>query len=79
MMHNLTVQTCRFLQSDTIKSFVGFIMAANEAVRGVKDTAACHIGPALQSLIKTLDTLSAWVDEIPPAQQSLRYGNPAFK
>ena len=54
-------------------------MAANEAVRGVKDTAACHIGPALQSLIKNLDTLSAWVDEIPPAQQSLRYGNPAFK
>ena len=54
-------------------------MAANEAVKGTKDTAACQIRPPLQSLIKTLDTLSGWVDEIPPAQQSLRYGNPAFK
>lgn len=26
-----------------------------------------------------LDTLSGWVDQIPPVTQSLRYGNPAFR
>ena len=54
-------------------------MAANEAVRGTKDTDACHVSSALQSLVETLDTLSGWVDEIPPVKQALRYGNPAFK
>lgn len=28
---------------------------------------------------QVLDTLSAWVDQIPPVTQSLRYGNPAFR
>lgn len=70
---------CRFLGSDTIRSFVGFIMAANEAVKGVKDTEPCSTAPVLEALVADLETLSAWVDEIPPAQQSLRYGNPAYK
>ena len=26
-----------------------------------------------------LATLSRWVDEVPPSQQSLRYGNPAYR
>jgi Phosphotyrosyl phosphate activator (PTPA) protein len=29
--------------------------------------------------LQVLDTLSAWVDSIPPVTQSLRYGNPAFR
>lgn len=29
--------------------------------------------------MQVLDTLSAWVDQIPPVTQSLRYGNPAFR
>lgn len=72
-------EICRFLQSKTIKSFVGFIMAANDAVKGVRDTDNCNVSPPLQGLIQTLETLSSWVDEIPPLQQSLRYGNPAYK
>jgi serine/threonine-protein phosphatase 2A activator len=31
------------------------------------------------ALVAALDTLRAWVDEIPPAEQSLRYGNPAYR
>jgi len=30
-------------------------------------------------MVATLDVLASWVDEIPPEQQSLRYGNPAFR
>ena len=54
-------------------------MAANEAVRGQKDTEDCTSAPVLDALIRTLDALSGWVDEIPPVKQSLRYGNPAYK
>jgi serine/threonine-protein phosphatase 2A activator len=33
----------------------------------------------VQRLVTLLDTLNTWVDEIPPVEQSLRYGNPAFR
>ena len=73
--------SCRFLQSDAVKSFVGFILAANEAVAGKanSDLRVENSSQAVQSLLEILDTLSVWVDEIPPVQRSLRYGNPAFK
>ncbi len=29
--------------------------------------------------VQMLATLSRWVDEVPPSQQSLRYGNPAYR
>jgi serine/threonine-protein phosphatase 2A activator len=37
------------------------------------------LSPPLAALVAALDTLRAWVDEIPPAEQSLRYGNPAYR
>jgi serine/threonine-protein phosphatase 2A activator len=30
-------------------------------------------------LVEVLDQLQQWVVEIPPVQQSLRYGNPAYR
>lgn len=37
------------------------------------------MSPPLAALAAALDSLRAWVDEIPPARQSLRYGNPAYR
>lgn len=34
---------------------------------------------AVRALVAALDVLCGWVDDIPPAAQSLRYGNPAFR
>ena len=70
---------CSFLQSDTIKSFVGFILAANASVEGKSNSAVQDVSTAVQALVAMLETLSAWVDEIPPVKQSLRYGNPAYR
>jgi serine/threonine-protein phosphatase 2A activator len=69
----------RFLASDAIKDFVSFILSLNESVRGKKLSDPCPVSAVVQGLLDALSTLSAWVDQIPPAQQPLRYGNPAYR
>jgi serine/threonine-protein phosphatase 2A activator len=54
-------------------------MAVNTAVKGVKNSDPCHISAPVRALMDVLDTLSKWVDQVPPTKQSLRYGNPAYK
>lgn len=34
---------------------------------------------AIQSLLKLLDTLDEWIDEIPPLESPQRFGNLAFR
>jgi hypothetical protein len=46
---------------------------------GKKLSAPRQLSRPLAALVAALDSLRAWVDEIPPAQQSLRYGNPAYR
>ena len=33
----------------------------------------------IQNVLNLLDTLSRWVDEIPPIQQPQRFGNKAYR
>lgn len=37
------------------------------------------MSPALNKVIMLLETLSKWIDEIPPIQQPQRFGNQAFR
>ncbi len=69
----------RFLKSETVKEFVGFIVALNDAVRGRKLTDEVEVSPPVSQLLSILKQLGEWVDQIPPVQQALRYGNPAFR
>ncbi|BDA45850.1 Serine/threonine-protein phosphatase 2A activator [Coccomyxa sp. Obi] len=69
----------RFLKSETVREFVGFIVALNESVKGRKVSDECQTSPPVQGLLNILRQLSEWVDAIPPVQQALRYGNPAFR
>jgi serine/threonine-protein phosphatase 2A activator len=69
----------RFLASEAVKDFVSFILSLNEAAKGRKLSEPCPVSPPVQGLLDALAALSAWVDQIPPAQQSLRYGNPAYR
>ena len=69
----------RFLEGPTARDFVAFILSLNQAVTGVKLSAPCTVAPPLAALAAALDELRAWVDEVPPAAQPLRYGNPAFR
>eukprot|EP00201_Polytomella_parva_P000802 CAMPEP_0175082506 /NCGR_PEP_ID=MMETSP0052_2-20121109/26799_1 /TAXON_ID=51329 ORGANISM="Polytomella parva, Strain SAG 63-3" /NCGR_SAMPLE_ID=MMETSP0052_2 /ASSEMBLY_ACC=CAM_ASM_000194 /LENGTH=188 /DNA_ID=CAMNT_0016353721 /DNA_START=236 /DNA_END=799 /DNA_ORIENTATION=+ len=69
----------KFLDGKTFQSFMGFILYLNEAVKGKKIGDPMDQSPSIEKLDNMLGTLSKWVDEIPPLQQSLRYGNPAFR
>jgi serine/threonine-protein phosphatase 2A activator len=70
---------CRFLTSETVREFVGFIVALNERAKGRKVSDECQVSTPVQGLLDILQQLSEWVDAIPPVQQALRYGNPAFR
>ncbi|EOD21916.1 hypothetical protein EMIHUDRAFT_116959 [Emiliania huxleyi CCMP1516] len=45
--------------------------------RAVSDT--CEERPVIGALLAEFDAMAAWIDEIPPIQQAMRYGNKAFK
>lgn len=68
-----------FLKSSALKDFMGFILALNEAAQGQPVSAQTTASAAIDSMVSILDTLNDWVDEIPPAKQALRYGNPAYR
>lgn len=68
-----------FLQGATVQNFMGFILALNEAVTSRKNSDITQSSEAVLTFRGLLDTLASWVDEIPPLQQPLRYGNPAFR
>lgn len=68
-----------FLESETVRDFVGFILYLNEAVKGKKVSDACSLSKPVIQILEVLDTLEQWVDSIPPVEHKLRYGNPAFR
>eukprot|EP00899_Mesostigma_viride_P019286 jgi/Mesvir1/27359/Mv07169-RA.2 len=68
-----------FHASLTGQGLLGFIMDINEALRGVPLSAECQVSAHARGVISMLDELEAWVDEIPPATQAMRYGNTAFR
>ncbi|KAK4804031.1 hypothetical protein SAY86_003848 [Trapa natans] len=69
----------RFLSSDSAGNFLGFVAALSESTRGRKISDTCHQSAAVNSIVTILETLIRWVDEIPPAPQSSRYGNIAYR
>jgi len=69
----------RFLASPSCRDYVAFVLSLNDAVAGKKVSDECSVSAPVDALLCMLETLSRWVDEIPPVQQSLRYGNPAYR
>lgn len=69
----------RFVDSESGKSFLGFIAALSHSVLGHKISDPCHESETVLSILSVIETMSKWVDEIPPAAQSSRYGNLSFR
>ncbi|XP_021345411.1 serine/threonine-protein phosphatase 2A activator-like isoform X1 [Mizuhopecten yessoensis] len=65
--------------SEAYKDIVGFICAVSEAVKSKKIRDSYSISETTTRLVNLLDTMSQWVDEIPPIDQPQRFGNKAFK
>ncbi|KAE9593137.1 putative peptidylprolyl isomerase [Lupinus albus] len=68
-----------FHNSDSGKHFLGFIVSLSDSVRGRKISDPCHVSQTVTAIVSILETLTLWVDEIPPVQQAARYGNIAYR
>ncbi|KAJ4733485.1 Serine/threonine-protein phosphatase 2A activator [Rhynchospora pubera] len=71
----------RFNDSPSARHFLGFVASLSHSVRSRKlsDPLPLHFSPVLTSLVSLLQTLSHWVDQIPPLPHQARYGNPAYR
>jgi serine/threonine-protein phosphatase 2A activator len=69
----------RFQRHQTYKLLIGFLQNVNHAIKSKPNSAPCHVSDNTERMLALLDTLSRWVDEIPPIQQPMRYGNKAFR
>ncbi|KAK3230925.1 hypothetical protein Dsin_002806 [Dipteronia sinensis] len=68
-----------FIDFDSGKNFLGFVVALSESIRGHKISDAFLQSHTINTIISIIAELIQWVDEIPPAQQSARYGNVAYR
>ncbi|KDO33908.1 hypothetical protein SPRG_01788 [Saprolegnia parasitica CBS 223.65] len=69
----------QFLASDAYERHLVFIKHLNESVRGKKLTDEYTVSPNVEALCGLLATLNSWIDEIPPIDQPMRFGNKAFR
>ncbi|CAN8246819.1 unnamed protein product [Cochlearia groenlandica] len=69
----------RFQESASFKNFLGFVVSLSESIRGHKISDPCHVSPTASAMVSILETLLKWIEEIPPAQMSARYGNVSFR
>lgn len=51
----------------------------NTAVKAKKTSTACATSDVTSGLLNLLDTISQWIDDVPPIDQPQRYGNKAFR
>eukprot|EP00316_Scyphosphaera_apsteinii_P002369 CAMPEP_0119320668 /NCGR_PEP_ID=MMETSP1333-20130426/53073_1 /TAXON_ID=418940 /ORGANISM="Scyphosphaera apsteinii, Strain RCC1455" /LENGTH=306 /DNA_ID=CAMNT_0007327433 /DNA_START=17 /DNA_END=937 /DNA_ORIENTATION=+ len=70
----------RWKKSGSYQEVVSFVSCLGASVAGRKisdplEEPSC----GLSCILAALDKMSSWVSEIPPIQQSMRYGNKAFK
>lgn len=69
----------RFHDTTAAANFLGFVVSLSESIRSHKISDSCHLSPTVSALVSLLQTLSQFVDEIPPAAQSSRYGNHSYR
>ncbi|KAJ8565328.1 hypothetical protein K7X08_007904 [Anisodus acutangulus] len=69
----------QFSSSSTCLHFLGFIVSLSESIRSHKLSDHCHVSPAVLEIVEILQTLIVYIDEIPLAPQSSRYGNLAYR
>ncbi|KAI4464521.1 serine/threonine-protein phosphatase 2a regulatory subunit b [Holotrichia oblita] len=66
-------------KSEAYFEYVGFILAINEAVKGIKlSMIRADLSDTVLKLMELLDKLGAMIDQVPPVEQPQRFGNQAF-
>lgn len=70
-----------FKRSNSYKEIISFVKACSESVTGVsfESIPIDSISESIQKCKAFMGLLSSLIDEIPPLQQPMRYGNKAFR
>ena len=71
------------LLAQTYKDLMGFIRLCNDAVTGVQATSLPNTTDSGRStvslVVEMLRQMGSWVDDIPPIDEPMRFGNKAFR
>ncbi|KAI3472532.1 hypothetical protein Pfo_030683 [Paulownia fortunei] len=68
-----------FHSSPSFRNFLGFVVSCSESIKSRKLSHPGHVSPAVETLVSILQKLVDYVDEIPPAPLSARYGNLSYR
>ncbi|KAF7721633.1 Serine/threonine-protein phosphatase 2A activator 2 [Apophysomyces ossiformis] len=69
-----------FLQSDAYNTYMGYVERLNGSVKNLKNDTDLTLSNNVQQILNVLDTLTGWIAEIPPVENSKsRFGNPSFQ
>ncbi|KAL4151832.1 hypothetical protein PRNP1_008769 [Phytophthora ramorum] len=68
-----------FLGSPAQQMILVFVKHLNESVKGKSISSDCEVSPNVQKAVDLVNEINSWIDEIPPIQQPMRFGNKAFR
>eukprot|EP01102_Stenamoeba_stenopodia_P011847 TRINITY_DN3666_c0_g1_i1.p1 TRINITY_DN3666_c0_g1~~TRINITY_DN3666_c0_g1_i1.p1 ORF type:complete len:318 (-),score=64.83 TRINITY_DN3666_c0_g1_i1:27-980(-) len=75
----LPAHLAQFQKSKTYSDYIAFILELNDSVKNKKIRDECKISATVEKVLKVFQTLEQYVAETPPLQQTMRYGNKAFR
>lgn len=67
-----------FKKSKTYMEYMQFVADLQQSVTS-KKISETPADPKFEPIVKMLDDLEHWIEEIPPIQQPMRFGNKAFR
>ncbi|CAO3692632.1 unnamed protein product [Umbelopsis ramanniana] len=68
-----------FTKSEAFARIVDFVKLLNTSVSNKKISDPCHESENTKKVLRLLDIISGWIDDIPPALNAQRFGNKAFR
>ncbi|RLN71615.1 hypothetical protein BBJ28_00007489 [Nothophytophthora sp. Chile5] len=68
-----------FLGSQAQQMVLVFVKHLNESVKGKRISSDYEVSPNVLKAVDLVNEINSWVDEIPPMQQPMRFGNKAFR
>ncbi|KAH8553990.1 hypothetical protein BGW37DRAFT_483068 [Umbelopsis sp. PMI_123] len=68
-----------FTKSEAFARIIDFVKLLNTSVLNKTISDTCHESHNTKQVLKLLDTISSWIDTIPPASNAQRFGNKAFR
>ncbi|CAG8459316.1 11228_t:CDS:2 [Funneliformis mosseae] len=69
----------KWVRSEAYLRLIKFTKSLNESVINQGNSKPCHVSEMTQNVINLLETLTSWIDEIPPLPTPQRFGNKAFR